>query len=91
MAGFTHGGDKLPAPLVVGLLEVGLGLGALLRVESAQRQGPGELLEFGAGHGPASSASTAANFSIPSRTRVFTVPRGSPVRAAISRWVRPSK
>ena len=37
------------------------------------------------------STSDSRNFRMPRRTRVFTVPSGSPVRSAISTFVRPPK
>ena len=54
----------------------------------------GRLHRHGVSASPASAASpvSAARIaSSPSRTRLFTVPSGVPVRSAISTWVRPPK
>ena len=61
-------------------------------VERAQDERRDVLLELGAGHEPTPvSPRSAASRESPRRTRVFTVPSGSPRRSAIWLWERPSK
>src|SRR5205823_12678359 len=75
--------QRLEAALMPRLEKMRLGRITLGRIEDAQREEAGELLEFRAGHG-STSARRRESFSSASRPRVFTVPSASPVRAAIS-------
>ena len=80
--------QRLPAAFVGGLGEVRLTRGPLVLVEGVERERAAELLELGAGHRvPPKSVPSLSTASL---RRVFTVPRGSPVRAAICEWLKPS-
>ena len=74
--------------------EVGLELGELPAVEGADRVDVRQLEPLLVVHArsvPLRPARMPRRRSSPLRMRVFTVPRGSPSRAAISVCVRPSK